>query len=352
MSSRSSFAVLLEGRDNNLNLIRLLAASLVTFSHAYPLTGNGDAEPLARLSGVLSFGRLAVFVFFVISGLLIARSFDRCPSLLHYFGARALRLYPALLAALLLCALPLGLWLTPLSPADYLRHPEVFGYVRNNLQFTTQYGLPGVFAGNPHPGSVNGSLWTLRYEVYAYFCVVGFGLLGLLRHRPAFNVVTLALILLYLKLPVGFLLMPAEWGIEIVLPLAGFLFGMAVYVNRARIDCRLRYAVLGMLFCLFSWSSPWLAGIFIVTVGYTVLVLAFHPRLQTGLVQRTDYSYGVYVYSFPVQQLLALLLPALHPGTHFMLAYGCVLLLAAASWHWLEKPALAWKRYLPAPAES
>lgn len=88
-------ADVLAGRDNNLNAIRMLAAIAVMVSHAWPITGAEAAEPLKSQTGQ-TLGHYSVAIFFGISGLLIARSFDRRRSLLHFVVARVLRLFPGL----------------------------------------------------------------------------------------------------------------------------------------------------------------------------------------------------------------------------------------------------------------
>jgi len=342
-----TFSSLLERTQNNLNLVRLIAALLVTLSHAFALTGNIKSEPFLRFTGDQTFGYFAVFVFFVVSGLLISRSFDQNPSIGHYLGSRVLRIYPALMLVLLLSALPLGLWLTTLPLAEYIRHKEVWRYVVENLAFVTSHQLPGVFEKQPASTSVNGSLWTLAFEIYAYLLVIGAGLLGLLKSRHAFNLAVVAMILLYAKEPIGFLLMPGRWEAPYFMPLLGFLFGTFVYVNRDWVQCRLRYVVLALIVSIVFHHSTLAVPIFVISVGYLVLALGYHPNLQLNLVMKNDYSYGVYLYSFPLQQVTVYLWPNLLPWQHFMAALLLIVPLAVMSWHWLEKPALRLKRYLP-----
>ena len=133
-----------EGRDNNLNLIRMIAAVGVLVSHAWPLSlGPGTPEPLSAAVGQ-SLGSLSVLVFFVISGFLIPRSFERQPTLASWLRARCLRLAPALAVVLLLTVLVLGPLVTTLPLADYARRPETLTYVPRNLSLALgQSGLPG-----------------------------------------------------------------------------------------------------------------------------------------------------------------------------------------------------------------
>ncbi len=158
----------LEGRDNNLNLIRMVAAATVLISHAFPITTGADTvQPLEKQIG-LTLGAVAVYVFFIISGFLIPRSFER-RSFTDFAIARILRLFPGLAVVLLLTVLFLGPLATSLPLSDYLSNPKTFAYLpRNLLLASLQYDLPGVFDDMPYPGAINGSLWSLFPEVMCW----------------------------------------------------------------------------------------------------------------------------------------------------------------------------------------
>jgi len=169
--------------NNNFNLLRMLAATGVLVSHAYPISlGGGAVEPLATLLKGITLGSLCLMVFFVISGFFIARSFAGKSSLISFLRARALRLFPALAVALAATVLAAAALTTASAAVYWAAVPEY--YLGNVTLFFLKYELPGVFATNPYGGAINGSLWTLNYEVLCYMGVVICGLLGLLG-RPA-----------------------------------------------------------------------------------------------------------------------------------------------------------------------
>jgi len=172
-----------DGRDNNLNLIRAFAATAVLVSHAYPITlGPGAEEPLKALTG-RTLGGLSVFAFFVISGFLISMSFMRSSSWQGFLVARFLRLVPGLVVSLLLVAFLLGPVVTTLSLGAYFTDPQTYGFViRNTMLVFLQYDLPGVFETQPYP-NVEGSIWTLIYEVACYMGVFVLGIVGMLRSK-------------------------------------------------------------------------------------------------------------------------------------------------------------------------
>ncbi len=159
---------LARGRDNNFNLIRALAATAVLVSHAWPISqGAGTQEPLWAWTGA-TLGTMAVYVFFAISGFLIATSFDRTQSARAFLVARGLRLFPGLFVSVLLVAFVMGPLVTTLAATDYLTHPETLAFIPRNLTLISPaYTLPGVFEANPYP-TVEGSIWTLVHEVACY----------------------------------------------------------------------------------------------------------------------------------------------------------------------------------------
>lgn len=155
---------------NNFDFVRLVAASLVIWGHAYPLL---DEPGLPALMGS-SIHTFAVKVFFVVSGYLIVASWVREPDPLRYTMKRGLRILPALFVVVILSAFVLGPLVSNLSLAEYFASPVLLGYLRNIL-LNIRYSLPGVFEDNIYPHAVNGSLWTLPVEATMYLFVLLLG---------------------------------------------------------------------------------------------------------------------------------------------------------------------------------
>jgi peptidoglycan/LPS O-acetylase OafA/YrhL len=156
------------GRDNNFNIIRIVAAFAVLVSHAFRLA-NLSSEPFETGTGI-SLGTMAVDIFFITSGFLVTASLVTRVSTLEYLCARALRIFPALLVMVLLTAFGLGLYFTTVPISSYLSSSETYWYILKNSTLITgvYYFLPGVFEHNPFKGSVNGSLWSMVHEVRCY----------------------------------------------------------------------------------------------------------------------------------------------------------------------------------------
>ena len=335
---------LAHGRDNNFQLLRLAAASFVVLFHSYALTSSWTHEPLWKLAPELNFGALGVKIFFVISGFLVTQSWLSRQSVVPFVAARVLRIYPALVAATLFTIALAGAS-SALAWGAFLADPQTRDYAwRVALGWEIVYRLPGAFPANPFPHDVNGSLWTLPIELRLYVAVLAAGVLGLLARRLAWLATFAALVALFAMRPGWFPLAPND---SVVRELA-LLFGLGslAWVWRAALPVSAAGAVAAV--ALVVWNpGGWPRGaLFAPLLAYTVLVAAYHPRLQWHAFNRVgDYSYGLYVYSFPVQQMLMHRYAALEPMGLLALSLPLTLGVAACSWHLLERPALALKSH-------
>ncbi len=342
-----------DGYDNNFNLLRLIAAALVILGHSYFLTAqHGQEEPLQRLIGIDS-GAFAVDIFFVISGFLVSKSYLKSRQVFPYVTARVLRIFPGLVTAVLFNAFVVGAVFTHLPRLTYLSGAETWRYILVNSTLISrfvqlEYSLPGVFAGNPVSQAVNGSLWTLPYEVWLYIALLAGGLLGVFKNRRVTNALFLGFIAANLTVALG--LAPNPF-----LTLANFLrfatffsWGVVFYVNREIIPVNGILAVGLLSLAALGWKAPAIqAFLFPLALAYAIFWLAYVPGGAIRAYNRLgDYSYGVYIYAFPVQQSLLALRPNLRPLQLLGLALPITLAFAALSWHFVEQPALRAKQKL------
>lgn len=339
------------GRDNNFNLIRIFAALAVLVSHSYPLSlGGNAAQPLSSSLGI-TLGDVAVDIFFFTSGFLVTASLLARRSVGEFLRARVLRIYPALWVMLVLVVCCLGPALSTLPASRYWSDTQTLEYlVRDALLFTgIRYPLPGLFAANPYPNAVNGSLWTLLYEVRLYIALaLAWAALRWMAadSRSLFRRAAVAVAVL--SCAAQLLL---QWrGIHgwASIRLSSFFFcGAAFQVLRERVVLRPAWLALtlGLLGGAALWGHRPFAVAYELLLGWLVLHLAYLP---SGTIRRFnalgDYSYGVYIYAFPVQQTLAYLLPRIGVASMMLASAAVTLAFAACSWHWVERPALALKR--------
>jgi peptidoglycan/LPS O-acetylase OafA/YrhL len=332
-------------RDNNFNLIRMLAAGAVLVSHAYPIArGTGAIEPLASSLGI-SLGTVGVLVFFAISGYFISQSYDRRRPA-EFWAARLLRIYPGLLAALLLTVLMLGPAFTELPIGTYLTDTKTWLYTPYNLSLLRlQYDLPSVFAANPYPGTINGSLWTLVYEVGCYGMVAALAGLGITATHGRFVAFLLTYLVLIAAVKVLGLtaMLGRVAGAELLtLP---FVIGMTFYHFRHRIRFTLGGCALVGCLALLAQGGVCAREAVTTFCCYLVFYLGYLPFRPLRAYNRVgDYSFGTYIYAFPCEQVGAALLRGVSPFGLIVVSLPVTLALAVSSWHFVESRMLARRR--------
>lgn len=340
------------GRDNNFNLIRFIAAFSVLISHGYAIVlGPTALEPLEGVLGY-TLGEVAVDVFFASSGFLVCGSMLRLESIGKFARARALRIYPALLVAVSLTALLLGPLVSTLPVREYLLDPQTYLYVvRNSVLFAgVEHSLPGVFTQLPLAGVVNGSLWTLPFEVWCYAAIAVMWL-GSQKIRLARNVL---LPLLVLAAVTSLSLFHAARTADLEIAHGFRLFFMffsgallQALKEHVSLDWRIATALAAAVL-LSAFDSDSFAVVYPPCLAYLVLSLAYMPsRTLRSFNRLGDYSYGIYIYAFPTQQVVLLLYPGGGIGALIMLTAVFTLAAAIGSWHLIEKPFLA-RKAMPA----
>jgi len=340
-----TFETAATGRDNNLNLLRMIAATAVLFSHSYALTGHVAEEPVALRAGTTDLATLGVIVFFAISGFLIAQSLTRNRSLYAYAVNRALRIVPALAVGTLFCVI-VGWIATTRSTAGYWQDPATWRYLLGTPILIMLDRLPGVFATNPYPLAVNGSLWTIPLEVCCYAVAAVVAALRILQSRLLFATVAACALIAFSYFPDRFIAWIPPQGTWIAPRLAGaFLLGASVFVYRRFVPVSIVSALIVLVAAKALANTPYGGYAFYAAIAYAALVFAYHPRLRVrAYLKLGDYSYGTYVLAFPIQQLLVWRLGIREPLTLFVLALVATVALAVLSWHFVEAPALARKR--------
>ena len=352
---------------NNLNAIRLLLAVAVIASHSFPivfgLTAGPRWEPLVRLTGGhAELGALAVDGFFAVSGFLLASSWGRGRGLANFAARRFLRIYPGFLVCVVACVTVVG----PLSVMSagpgavraYFADRHAYLLLRYLYFGTFHNSLPGAFPRNPMAGVADSPLWTIKYEVYCYVILIGLGVTRLLRPWPTL-LAALACLAAYgtltaLDLHPGFAMDPAY------LPrlTTFFLGGAAVYLWRERVVVHAGLFAAAVVVLVVTRTTPVWATLVLPTAGMYCLFylgcLRWRPTNAIG--RRHDLSYGVYLYAWPIQQLLLQHgVGRDHPWWLTAATLPVTLIIAAASWFAVERPALSLKpsaRWLRRPSRA
>jgi peptidoglycan/LPS O-acetylase OafA/YrhL len=335
-----------KGHANGFDYLRLSLAMAIVLVHS---TGAsyGLMADLAIWRGAQSlFPHMILPMFFALSGFLVAGSLERCQTLVSFFGLRILRISPALAVEVTLSAILFGPMLTSLGLSAYFTDPRFYSYFLN-IVGDIHYRLPGVFAHNPIPFIVNGQLWTVPVELQCYLALGALAAIGVLRNRRLLLVVVV----------IG----QALWAWQAlkggttenvgangpVLTLC-FLTGILFAAYKDQIVYSRNLFILSVGVCVLLLSIP--RGIYCVVVpaSYVTVYLGLLNPPKLKYLFSGDYSYGLYLYGYPVQQAFA----SLGPWTHhwYLNALVCVptsFLVAFLSWHIVEKRCLALRRFLP-----
>lgn len=307
---------------NSFHLMRFVLAALVIWCHCWTL--QAAQTPLSRFTGgQMNEGTLAVDGFLVISGFLICQSSVRSRNAFAFLWRRARRIFPGLLRALAFSALVAGGLAYQGTYAQYLREPSngpftwIWNWLTLNVQ-GEQWGVAGVFEGNV-TYSLNVSLWTIKHEVSLYLLMALLMLTTLNRHRPTYLVFYAFFLLLHVLLAgFGIRLWDAadtrfwvlsRWNYPRFVETGLYFFsGAMLYAYRDRLPRRWYLAVIALLAMVLGGCFRFLPAVYVLAVPYLVYYLACSP-LCSGFARIGDPSYTMYLYSYPIQQLVYHVVP-------------------------------------------
>lgn len=340
-------------RANNFDFLRLLAAVLVVFEHSYSLLG--EHTMFRHVTGI-GLGGIATDIFFIISGFLIASSWQNSPDPRGFSEKRVLRIFPALLFSTLCTIFLIGCIATSLPINDYFTRSETYLFLMNVLMSGIYSELPGVFEDAPYTAIVNGSLWTLRVEIMLYLVVM---MAGLLHYKRAIFVLLLLITLIAFfgwgvpeKLAGGETLY--LWGVSLyhlTLKCSFFFIGALVYWQFGQLKFHSTYFIVALALTgvvTVSGDITLVKAVLFVTLPYLLLSFAqcqsaFCRSYLSKFGKYGDFSYGIYVFAFPIQQLMIDVFSLSRPLFVFLTSFPLILLMAFVSWHLVEKRALALK---------
>ena len=342
-------------RSNAFGFLRLCLASLVIVSHAYPLGGKYGTEILSKLShGQENLGSVAVIGFFILSGFLIAGSYDHLKSMPRFLWHRFLRIMPGFWVSLAVVAVGFG------SIFYYHYHHSLSGFlnlaadgpisfiINNFFLVIRQFEISNLSAQLIYPGAFNGSLWTLAYEFFCYLIIGTLGTVGILKKKRYLTLVLFisvyALYSFNIAAPdaAAGLIRPLK-SLEFLKLITAFLAGAAVYVFQDRLKLSSRIFLLSILTLLVAIYFGGLLILEVPLLTYILMYLAAYLPIRS-FDRKIDLSYGVYIYAFPVQQTFSLFgLNNLNIAVYCVLALAATLPLAFLSYVAIERPAMKLK---------
>jgi peptidoglycan/LPS O-acetylase OafA/YrhL len=338
-------------RDNNLNFLRLFFASLVLVSHSFsicflpePIVGNGY--------GIGSVGTLGVYGFFTVSGYLMIHSYNRYDHIGIFLWHRFLRIYPALIIVVFFSALLMFFTQEQIGIIEYIKLDSFWKFIFGNATLinigsnSIDYVLWGVNKYNV----INGPLWTLPVEVRMYLFVAMLGSLGLLKDKTYFNLFLIILLFLDYKVIYEFILYKVQEPsfMQSMTPVLYFMMGMFFALNKMKSNILLFLGAL--LISIVSVMKVLPLTLQVIAISYSIYYIAFNFNIFRNFFNKKigDYSYGVYIYTFPIQQFTYYI-----AKKHFMINLNVIELIMVSlifiiplsifSWHFLESRILKFK---------
>lgn len=310
------------------------------------------------------FSKTVLPMFFGLSGFLVAASAQRL-SLRNFAINRGFRIFPALVVEIMLSAFLIGPALTIIPIRQYFLDSQFAAYLLNMVGII-HYRLPGVFEANPTPFIVNGSLWTVPHEILCYLVMAVLIVTGLSKRPTALAIAAFVALSFNTLLQYGLEpILASERSLRLYevyyhsalgpLLLPSFLVGAVAYNWRNRIvfSWWLLALSVGTLFAVGAvlsadtWKIPPLAFLICPAMIYIVCFVGMLDIPPLPIFARGDYSYGIYLYGYPIQQTLVLQFPAVTSLTaQFLMAACAATMFAACSWHLIEKPILGLRKGL------
>jgi peptidoglycan/LPS O-acetylase OafA/YrhL len=341
--------------QNNFHLIRFIAATLVLYNHCYPLTNRGTYDEITLFSqGIFPTAHMGVCIFFIVSGYLVSQSLQNSPTILNFIWKRIIRIFPALIVVIIICVVVGGTVFTTLRPREYWQNYETYLFLKLiKLYPHVGYTLPGVFKTLPI-NDVNGSLWTLPYEVTMYLFLVVLQICGLFSKR---NFI-LFLFLFSFPFTIYLFFNYHPTSLIPILHLAFtdtlefgvfFMTGTLMNLFKDKIAFRFRYFAMMVLLWfglgLVHITTPiMIKTISFLALPYIVLYLATLKGKLNDFGKMGDFSYGIYIYTFPVQQMIVQFYGTeISISKMFMMSFLIVLFLSILSWYLIEEKALRLK---------
>ena len=338
-----------KNKQNNFGFLRLLFAIAVIFSHApEAIDGNRNRELMVSIFGTMSLGDLSVCCFFLISGYLILMSYQNSFSFKSYITKRVLRIYPGFILASLFCifiVVPVSLGIQKLLIFDAWFWLKSF----LNLPLLNAPWVEGVF-NTPKP-FLNGPMWTIKYEFICYLVLpfVSYFFKNNLKRYVCLFLLSITFFYLSSLLSIRYYIPSPIYldTADFLRLFSAYLMGNIFYLYREKIHYETKYTLFSILALLTLLFSKQFAHIALIIFGAYLLfnfALNYKNEFLSKIGSKTDLSYGIYLYAWPIQNLIIQNNPTINPLTLSLLVLIIAAALAFISWTFVEKPFMQLKK--------
>ncbi|MBS6373893.1 MAG: acyltransferase [Erysipelotrichaceae bacterium] len=328
------------GKSYNLNLIKFIAAISVIFSHSFGVCYGGIdllSDYTAKSGMSITIGGVAVAIFLFVSGLFVSKSLDKCHSGKVYFGSRFFRIFPLLIVILLISVFIMGPLVTNVSLWEYFTSVQTYQYLLYIFMIPV-YSITGVFTSNPS-SLVNGALWTLILEVICYVCLYIAYRLHFFRKKNALLILCGIIVVSFI---LSFDLIPFISALNgYIRPFLLFFIGMIFYVFRDRIVLNYWGGCLSILIIVVSFICGYGNIGLLIGLPYVICWISYtNCQCSERLARLGNYSYGIYLVGYPIQQILRLNFVDITPVMNTLLAAVLAFLFAVLLNRLIEEPSI------------
>lgn len=330
------------GNGPGFDTLRIVLAMVIMGFHGSQIL-QGRVAGDFRLSSFFPLTLSLVPLFFCLSGFLVTGSALRTRSVRKFLTNRSLRIFPALTVEVFLCAIVLGPQLTDLDLKTYFTETKFFSYF-GNIIGRVRMSLPGVFSDNPIPDTVNASLWTLQPEFYCYLLMTLLMLTTLVFKKKIFSLafISATIFLSILNVANDFGKPTDVFPPHVIV--FYFFCGILAYQWKAKIPLNILFFLVAVIVSYFSVTAPCLVYFSAIPVTYIMVYLGLLDLPLIKPFSNGDYSYGIYLFNFPIQQSIIKIYPSLDSWWILMaVSLPATIVFSALSWHCIEKPALSLK---------
>jgi len=327
-----------ERQQNNYNILRLLAAIFITFSHSFDLLKLSEKEPLNQISSqTIQFSFIGLCIFFSCSGYLIAKSACTSFSFKNYIWKRFLRIQPLLIVWCFIAIFIIGFLFTSLSSTNYFTNNDTWAYLKTIFPaWGIRFSLPQVFTNNIAENGVNGSLWSLVIEERLYLLIALVFLFRSAAKTFFISIIVLLNVVYYVST------VSLQGQLLYNLNTSSSFYSM-VFLNASLLYfLRIEFSksISALLFCSFILlvgSFFGLEFLKVITIPVFIIAVSQIKSITNRVGKYGDFTYGIYIFSFPTQQILIANKCVSNPFVLFFSTLLIVLPLAIISWHLLEK---------------
>lgn len=340
-----SYSYYLNKEKSNFNIIRLLCAVLVIYGHSNSLIFNelsGGGDSFMKIFG-LPPAAVGVKSFFFLSGLLVVNSLLSYKDLFIYAVKRLFRIFPALIFVIVISTFVIGPLCTKLNIHDYFSANETWNYIAKNISLriwgNNDIGLPGVFIENKYPVSVNAPLWAISAECFAY--VIIFALFAVcLFSKKAVTILCGVIIADYLmQKSLIFYWIPKDNSDLAAIPFC-YALGILLAVNKDKIKIDWLFP-LGSLILLHIFTDCFFTDALKYITVFSTFVCLAKSKFLVNLPKMPDLSYGIFLFGWPLQQLVCSYLTQ----ANYFISLGLTLILsimfAYITYRFIERPSLS-----------